>query len=235
MRALQRGAIIIFMEVFAMNTLKLRRLTLAALFGAVSFILMYFSFSVPVLSPFASFDFSALPELIGGFILGPVGAVGIITVKLLLKLLFKGTSSMLTGEILNFILSLAYVLPALFYYRAHRTKKGAAVGLALGSAISVAVAVFANIYITFPMYIALYGMDWPGIIEICTAVNPLIKDIPTLVAFSVVPFNLISRTATSVITMLVYKKLSVPIKKFMAETAPARGMIKGEKANEIQR
>ena len=47
---------------------KTRRLTLAAMMGAVSFVLMYFSFSVPVLSPFADFDLSGLPDLIGGFI-----------------------------------------------------------------------------------------------------------------------------------------------------------------------
>ena len=83
---------------------KTRRLTLAAMMGAVSFVLMYFSFSVPVLSPFASFDLSALPDLIGGFVLGPVGAVEIIAVKVLLKLVFKGTSSMFTGEIQKFLL-----------------------------------------------------------------------------------------------------------------------------------
>ena len=90
----------------------LRRLTMAALCGAVAFVLMFFSFSVPVLSPFAEFDFSALPELIGGFILGPIGAIEIIVVKIGLKLLFKGSSSLLTGEAMNLILSLAYVLPA---------------------------------------------------------------------------------------------------------------------------
>ena len=83
---------------------KTRRLTLAAMMGAVSFVLMYFSFSVPVLSPFADFDLSGLPDLIGGFILGPVGAVEIIAVKVLLKLVFKGTSSMFTGEIQKFLL-----------------------------------------------------------------------------------------------------------------------------------
>ena len=106
-----------------------RRLTLAAMMGAVSFVLMYFSFSVPVLSPFASFDLSALPDLIGGFVLGPVGAVEIIAVKVLLKLVFKGTSSMFTGEIQKFLLCTAYALPAVLYYQKHRTKRGAAVGL----------------------------------------------------------------------------------------------------------
>ena len=71
---------------------KIHRLTLSAMMGALSFLLMYFSFSVPFISPFAEFDFSALPELIGGFILGPLGAVEIIVVKLLLKLVFQGSS-----------------------------------------------------------------------------------------------------------------------------------------------
>ncbi len=191
----------------------LRRLTMAALCGAVAFVLMFFSFSVPVISPFAEFDFSALPELIGGFILGPIGAVEIIVVKIGLKLLFKGSSSLMTGELMNLILSLAYVLPALWYYRRHRTKHGAVVGLALGTVISVVVSIFTNVYVIFPLYIKLYGMNWDSIIDMCSAVNPWIKNIPTMVAFSVVPFNLISRVVTSLITLLVYKKISVPMKR----------------------
>lgn len=209
-----------------MEKQKIRRLTTAALCGAVAFVLMYFSLSIPVLSPFASFELSAVPELIGGFILGPVGAIEIIVVKIVLKLLFKGSSSMLTGEILAFILSLAHVLPALLYYRRHRTKKGAAVALALGMGICVVIAVFANIFITFPMYINLYGMNWDGIISSCAAVNPWIKDIPTMVAFSVIPYNLVARSVTSLLTFLLYKKLSVPIKKLIQET--------GGHENEVQ-
>ena len=209
-----------------MEKQKVRRLTMAALFGAVSFVLMYFSLSIPILSPFAEFDLSALPELIGGFILGPAGAIEIIIIKIVLKLLFKGTSSMFTGEILNLILSLAYVLPALFYYRRHKTKKGAVAGLALGTGVCVVVSVFANIYITFPMFITLYGMSWDGIIQECSAINPWITNIPTFVAFSVLPFNLLSRSVTSLLTFLLYKRLSVPIKKLIQET--------GGNENEIQ-
>ncbi len=198
-----------------MNRTKVRRLTMAALMGAIAFILMYLNFGVPFLSPFAEFDLSALPEMIGGFILGPAGAVEIIAVKILLILVFKGTSSMFTGEVQNFLLSLAYVLPAVLYYRKHRTKKGAAIGLVLGSALSVIVAIFTNLYLIFPAYIYLYGMSWDSIIEICSAANPWITDVPTFAAFSVVPFNVISRAVTSVITMLVYKKISVPLKKLI--------------------
>jgi len=198
-----------------MNKSKIRRLTTAALMGAVAFILMYFSFSVPVLSPFAEFDASAVAEMIGGFILGPIGAIEIIGIKILLKLVFKGTSSMLTGEVQNFLLSVSFVLPAIWYYRRHRTKNGAIVGLVIGSIISIIVAVITNIYMIFPAYMYLYGMNWDSIVEICSAVNPLIKNVPTMVAFSIVPFNIISRTITSILTVLLYKKISVPLKNYI--------------------
>ena len=196
---------------------KLSRLTVAAMMGAVAFVLMYFSFSIPVLSPFAEFDLSGVAELIGGFILGPVGAVQIVVIKVLLKLLFKGTSSMFTGELQALLLGLAYVLPAVLYYRKHRTKKGAVMALVLGSACCVVVAVFTNLFIILPFFIWLYGMDWDSIVAMCSAVNPLIKDIPTMVAFSVVPFNVVSRSVVSFITLVIYKKISVPMKQLMKE------------------
>ena len=88
-----------------MQKTNLRRLTMAAMMGAIAFVLIFINFGVPFLSPVAEFDLSALPELIGGFILGPVGAVMIIVVKLGLKLAIQGTESMFTGEIQNFLLS----------------------------------------------------------------------------------------------------------------------------------
>ena len=198
-----------------MRNTKLRRLTMAAMMCSIAFLLIFVNFGIPFLSPVAEFDLSALPELIGGFILGPVGAIMIIVVKLGLKLAIQGTESMFTGELQNLLLSMAYVLPAVLYYRKHRTKKGAAIGLAIGAVISVIVAIFTNLFIIFPFYIKLYGMNWDSIVAMFSAVNPWIKNIPTMVAFSVVPFNLISRTITAVLAFITYKKLSVPLKKMI--------------------
>lgn len=195
-----------------MKSSQVRHLTIVALMGTISFILMYFSFSIPFLSPFAEFNVSSVSEVIGGFILGPVGAMEIIGVKLLLKLIFKGTSSMFVGELQNFILSLAFMLPAVLYYHKHKTKSGAIKALAIGSITNIVVAIFTSVYLIFPAYIELYGMNWNGIIEICSAVNPWIKDIPTMVAFSVIPFNVVSRAVVSFLTVLIYKKVSIPVK-----------------------
>ena len=195
-----------------MNNSKTTHLTVAAVFGAIAFVLMYFSFPIPFLSPFAELDFSAVPELIGGFILGPIGGLEIITVKILLKLVFQGSSSMLTGEIQNFLLEAAFVLPAASYYRRHKTKKGAVHALIIGSISTIVTAIFTNIFLIFPAYMKLYGMDWKAILQIFTKINPWIQNIPTMIAFSIVPFNIVSRTITSVITMVVYKKISILLK-----------------------
>ena len=194
---------------------KIHRMTMAAIMGAISFVLLSVNFSIPVISPFAEFDAAALPELIGGFILGPVGVIEIVVVKLVLKLLLIGSESMYTGELSNFMLSIAFALPAVLYYRKHRTKKGAIIGLFIGSLCKIVLGVFTNLYIIFPFYISLYGMNWEGIVEMCSKVNPWITNVPTMVAFSIVPFNIISTAVSSVITMLVYKKISVPLKNMI--------------------
>lgn len=198
-----------------MTKQRICRLIMAAVMGAIAFILMYFSFFVPVISPFAEFDFSALPELIGGYILGPVCAVEIISIKLLLKILIKGSSSMMTGEIQNFLLSIAYVLPAVCCYRKLRTRKAAILGLIIGSVISIMLAIITNVYLIFPIYIKLYGMNWDAIVAVCSEVNPWIIDVPSMVAFSIIPFNVMLRFVNSVLVILVYKKVSVPIKKLI--------------------
>ena len=192
-----------------------RRLTTVAMMGAVAFVLMYFSISIPVLSPFAEMELAALSELIGGFILGPVAAIEIICVKLLLKIVFKGSISMMTGEFQNLLLSMSFVLPAVIYYRRHRTKKAAVIGLVMGSVLSIAMAVLTNLYLILPFYIRLYGMDWDGIVAMCSAANPWVKDVPTMVAFSIVPFNVVQRVLHSVLAILLYKKISVPLKKLI--------------------
>ena len=192
-----------------------RRLVLAAMMGALSFVLMYFSISIPILSPFAEIDLSALPELIGGFLLGPLGAIEIISLKIFLKLAFKGTESMFTGELQALLLSLAYVLPDVFYYRKHRTKKGAAIGLVMGVTVAVVISVFTNMFIIFPFYMYLYGMDWNSIIKIFSAINPWINNVPTMIILSIIPFNILTRSITAVLAMLLYKRISNPIKNLV--------------------
>lgn len=208
------------------NTLKTRNIALIGMMGALAAVLMLFRFPLPFMPPFMDFDFASLPEIIGGFAMGPVAAVFIILVKVLVKLVITGTNSAFTGELQNILLSCAYVLPAVLIYDRKKTKGHAVAGMAAGTFICAAVAIFTNLYMIIPFYVNLFGMSMDGIIEMCQAVNPAIKNPFTLALFGIVPFNLIKNGVASLITYFAYKKISRQIKHFTLK-APDNGKAGG--------
>lgn len=194
-----------------------KKIALIGMLGAVGAILMVFRTPLPFMPPFMDFDLASLPELIGGFALGPMAAVFIVLIKLLVKLAILGTGSMFTGEISNFMLSCAYVLPAIYIYDRHKSKKSAIQGMILGTVACAVMAILTNVFIIIPFYAALYGWNMQTIIDMCHAVCPIVNDTVSLALFGIVPFNLIKCGVSSIITYVVYKKLSVPLKHFAGE------------------
>lgn len=196
-----------------MNT---KQLTLCGLMGGLSAVLMFFKFPLPFMPPFMDFDFSGLVEIIGGFAMGPFAALAIIIVKIILKIVWQGSSSAWTGELQNFMLSCAYVLPAVFLYHTHKTKLRAVVGMAAGTVICAAVSVFTNLYIIIPFYTSFMGIGMDDILSMCRAVNPLLSSELSLALFGIIPFNLIKNGVLSILAFGVYKKMSRHIKQFVA-------------------
>ena len=190
------------------SRMKVRTIAFVGLMGAVSAVLMLFRFPIPFMPPFMSFDLSGLMEMMGGFMFGPFAAVCIIIVKIMLQLVIQGSFSLGTGEIQNFILSSCYVLPALFIYHRNKTKKTAAAGMAASTIFVSVVAVFTNLYLIIPFYVKLFGMTMDEIIGMCRAVNPAMKNVMTMALFGILPFNLIKYGVTSIVTFIVYKRLS---------------------------
>lgn len=198
-----------------MKKLNVKEIALIGVMGGLAGILMLFRFPLPFMPPFMDFDFASLPEIIGGFALGPIAAIFIIVVKLLVKLSLVGTGSMMTGELQNMILSMAYVLPAVFFYHHHKNKKSAEKGMLIGTLVCSVCAIFTNLCIIIPFYVNLYDMSMEAILQMCAAVNPYITDAFMLAILGILPFNLIKYGAASVITLLVYKKISPIMKKFI--------------------
>ena len=93
-----------------------RTLTKIAVLSAVAFVLMYFDFPLPFIPSFYKLDFSETAVMAGGFAMGPGAACAIEGLKILLKILFKGTDTAYVGELANFLIGCAYVLPASFLY-----------------------------------------------------------------------------------------------------------------------
>ena len=196
---------------------KVKKSAFIGLMGAVSAVLMLFRFPIPFMPPFLSFDLSGLMEMLGGFMFGPMAAACIIVVKILLQLVMQGSFSLGTGELQNLILSCSYVLPALIIYHRNKTKKMAITGMAVSTIFVSVMAVFTNLYLIIPFYVKLFGMSMDDIITMCRTVSPAMKNVTTMAVFGLLPFNLIKYGVTSLVTFIVYKRLSRVIKGIISK------------------
>ena len=185
------------------------RMTRIAILGACAFILMYFEIALPFIAPtFYKLDFSEIPVLIGGFALGPLSAVVIELIKILLKLLFKPTTTAFVGELANFLVGCAFAVPAALYYQKNRTRKGALISLLIGT-LCMALAGFAvNLWLVIPAYVSIMHFPLEAIIGAGAAIVPVVDSVFMLVLCCTTPFNLIKGILLSILTFLLYKRIS---------------------------
>ena len=188
------------------HLLSVRNVTVMAMFGALAAVLMIFEVPLPFIAPsFYGMDISEVPGLVGTFALGPVAGV----VMELVKLILKPTSTGFVGEFANFCVGCSLALPAGFIYRLNKTKKGAVIGMAAGTVIMTIVAVILNAVVMLPFYSHFMPLD--TIIAAGAAINPAISNVWTFVILAVGPFNILKGVIVSLLTALVYKRVSVII------------------------
>ena len=189
-----------------------RRVSIIGICAAIATVLHMLDFPVLFLAPeFYKLDFSELPVLLCGFYLGPSATVACEGVKILLKLLLKGTSTAFVGDLANFVVGCSFVLPATIWYHWHKSKHSAIIGLILGT-VSMAVigSAFNAIYL-LPKFSQLYGLPLETIVAMGTAIRGGVSSVTTFVMLCVAPLNLVKGAMVSVLTMLLYKRVARPL------------------------
>ena len=191
-----------------------RKMAMIGMFSAIAMILHLFDFPIPFAPPFYKLDFSELPILIGAFAFGPAAGVMMEFLKILLKLLIKGTTTAFVGDLANFVIGCSFILPASIIYAFGKKKKSAIAGCVIGTGILTVFGTAFNAIYLLPAFSVLFGMSLESILQAGAAVNPLATgdSIVNFVIACVAPMNLIKGGAASFVTMLIYKKLS-PILK----------------------
>ena len=179
-----------------------------AMLSAVATILMLFEFPIPfVAPPFYELDFSEVPVLLGAFALGPIAGVVIEGVKILLNLIINGTVTAGVGEAANFVLGVLFVLPAALVYKKTRSKKGAIIGLLIGSLAMIVGGCLINAFVMLPIYAVAFKMPVEAFFGMATKIWPQIDTMLEFVVLCVAPFNLIKAVFVSAITLVIYKPL----------------------------
>ncbi|MBP3728872.1 MAG: ECF transporter S component [Lachnospiraceae bacterium] len=192
--------------------LSTRNMVVIAILGAAAGLLMLVELPLTFVAPnFYKLDISELPVMIGTFALGPWAGVLIELVKLLVKFVIKGSSTGGVGELANFLIGCAMVIPAGILYRLRKTKKQAVLALLFGTLSMALAGMVMNAVVLLPFYANIMPLD--TIISLGTAIFPQVNSVWSFALWCVVPFNLIKGLLISVLTMLLYKRVSRLIKE----------------------
>jgi len=189
-----------------------KRISIVGICAAIATVLHMLDFPLLFLAPeFYKLDFSELPVMLCGFYLGPSATVACEAVKIMLKLMLKGTSTAFVGDFANFAVGCSLVLPATIIYHLHKTRRSAMVGLVVGTVVlTVFGSAFNGIYL-LPKFAQLYEIPLDAIIAMGGKINASIEDITSFVILAVAPLNLIKGSVVSALTLLLYKRVARPL------------------------
>ncbi|MEE0943831.1 MAG: ECF transporter S component [Clostridia bacterium] len=164
-------------------------------FSAIAFVLQVIGSVMGLkVSGFLEIEISDLPALIMALALGPVAGVFTEFIKNLLHSTM--TSTGFVGEVANFVMNGTLCAVAGFIYKQNKSRRGAVIALVVATFAMAIAGVFANLFIMLPLYMPTAPFD--------TKLN--------LVLFTILPFNIVRGLALSLITFLIYKRISPIIK-----------------------
>lgn len=188
--------------------INVRKMTGIGMLSAVSFIFMFFDFSVPFMPSFIKMDLSDFPALIGSFAYGPVAGVIVCLIKNLLHLFMSSTGGV--GELSNFLLSASFVLIAGLLYKWKKNRKYALLGSLAGALTMGIFSILSNYFLVYPIYYNF--MPEETILAAYQLILPSVKSIlQCLIVFNA-PFTFLKGMLSVLVTFLVYKKLSPLLK-----------------------
>ncbi len=193
-----------------MKNSNVKNMVVTAMLSAIAVVLMFIDFSVPFMPVFIKADISEMPALIASFAVGPFYGVAVCFIKNIANIMIHGSTGGI-GELANFLMGAAFVLPAGYIYRYNKTKKGAMIGSLVGAVSMAALSLPINYYITYPMYARLM-IPMETIVSMYQAILPSADSLFECLLIFNVPFTLLKGVLCSLITFLIYKRISHIIK-----------------------
>ena len=172
-----------------------------AMLAALTYVAMLLSKLLPQISGFLQMDVKDTVVCIGGFLFGPLSAA-VISIVVALVEMFTVSDTGPIGLVMNVLGTCSFCCTASFVYKKMRTRKGAVLGLALGTVALTAVMLLWNYLIT-PVYM---GVEREKVVEM----------LPTVF----LPFNLVKGGLNMALILILYKPVVTALRK--ARLAPER-------------
>ena len=172
-----------------------RTITSLAMLAAIAYVVMLLSKMLPQVSGFLQMDLKDTVICIGAFLFGPLSAA-VISIVVAVVEMFTVSDTGPIGCIMNVLATCAFCCTAAFVYKKFHTRKGAVIGLALGTVCLTVVMLLWNYLIT-PIYME---MDREEIV------------VPMLIPVFL-PFNLVKGGLNMALILLLYKPVVTALRK----------------------
>ena len=183
-----------------------------AILGSLAGVLMSLDFPIGIAPSFYKLDLGNVPCLIASFAMGPIEGLLTLIVKIMVKLLIKGTGTAFVGELADLIISGLYCVIAGIIYKKNKTKNTAIKAIIIGSIVMIVIGSLANYIFIIPAYVNILNFPLEAIIAAGSKIFPIIKNKLDFVLLCVMPFNLIKAILTDILVMLLYKYISPLLK-----------------------
>ena len=183
------------------SRLSVATMTRIAILAAAASIL--FLIEIPIVA-FYKLDLSNIPVLLGAFSMGPVPGLIILAIKSAIGLLHSSSAGV--GELADFVMGAALVLPAALIYHRNKSRRNAIAGMAAGTLCMMVAGVLMNKWVMLPFYMGAFHMDMEGILAYAKVSG--VDSEWKLLLLITGPFNLLKGVVLSVVTFLIYKPLS---------------------------
>ncbi|VBB05019.1 ecf transporter substrate-specific component [Lucifera butyrica] len=176
-----------------------------SILAAIAALLMFFEVPVPLMPVFLKLDISDLPAVVGAFLLSPWAGVAIELIKNLIHAF--NSQTMMIGEVANFLVGAAFVLPAAYVYRHRLCRSGAVLGLVAGTVSMMLAAAVLDYYALIPLYQTVLHFPPDRMVALGTAANPRIVDLKSFIVMAIVPFNILKGVVLSLFVLMLYNKV----------------------------
>ena len=195
-----------------------RVITRVAMLAALSYVFYAFiKFPLPFFPPFLEVKFHNLFIILSGLLTGPLGGAMTVIAMIGLKLITINTNTAFVGELTDLIISLSVMLPASLIYLKKHTKMGGVVGILFSFLAWIVSSFLVNWFISVPFYLqAYFGGDAETFVNV---LSPYIKNVNAdnytmyYLIFAVLPFNALVAFVNTAVCILVYKRISIALKK----------------------
>ena len=172
-----------------------KRIALMGVFVALSYGVSFLEFPIFPPAPFLKLDFGNVFILLISLLLGPIEGIIVCVLKECLRLI--GSTSGGVGELANMAVTTAYILLPATVYRFRKGLKYVIPCLIAACFIGTGAALLANRFINFPLYMGAGAKDaFKGLF------------------WTIVGFNLVKTVSVSILTVLLYKRLSNFLKRW---------------------